>query len=99
MRSRLFVSALILALIGYAIIYFFELHGSVTWVVYGCVVGLPIVLIPFITNKAAPDLAQPLLALPLAQPLLALADRVGYFFEGEEFFDAREGGRRRRRRR
>lgn len=94
MRSRLLASALILALIGYAIIYFFELSGTVTWVVYGCVVGIPIVLIPFITNKRAPDLAQPLLAVPLA-----LVDRVGYFFEGEEFFDANEGGRRRRKRR
>jgi hypothetical protein len=99
MRSRLLASALILALVGYAIIYFFELSGTVTWVVYGCVVGIPIVLIPFITNKRAPDLAQPLLAVPLAQPLLALVDRVGYFFEGEEFFDANEGGRRRRKRR
>jgi hypothetical protein len=52
----LLFSALILALIGYAIIYFFGLRGTITWVVYGCVIGIPLVVIPFITNKPPPDL-------------------------------------------
>ena len=56
----LLLSALILALIGYGVIYFFELDGAVTWVVYGCVVVIPLVVIPFITNKPAPNIAKPI---------------------------------------
>ena len=58
MKKHLLLSALILALVGYVIIYMFDLRGSLTWVVYGCVVGLPLIVIPFITNKPAPDVTR-----------------------------------------
>jgi hypothetical protein len=65
---KLLLSALILALVGYVIIWYFDLRGTVTWVVYGCVVGIPLVLVPFITNKPAPDLTRILPILPASPP-------------------------------
>lgn len=69
MIFNLLISALILVLIGYAIIFFFGVPANLAWVIYGTVVAVPLVVIPVIVNKPPPDLAKPLLALPYVQEI------------------------------
>lgn len=58
------ITILVLALIAYCIIYYFGLTGRVTWIIYACVIGIPLLVIPFLTGKPPPDLARPVMALP-----------------------------------
>jgi hypothetical protein len=58
------LTILILALIAYFVVYYFDITGRVKWIIYACVIGIPLILIPFVTGKAPPDLAKPLLSLP-----------------------------------
>jgi hypothetical protein len=69
MLFHLLISALILLLIGYAIIVLFGVPANLAWIIYGTVVGVPLVVIPVIVNKPPPDLAKPLLALPYVQEI------------------------------
>ncbi len=82
MKKHFLISALILALVGYGIIYFFGLRGTITWVVYGCVIGIPLVVIPFITNKPPPDILSGFPLLPASPPHSPRGSRSNSFSDG-----------------